>query len=104
MVENKEKKETAKEVSKEEKGRPKKEKEPKEKAAEEASREEAKEAVNSQEVKGKKKRKINRMTLKEIEKHLKELEEKSLGLGSLYAQHLLERKNELQKQKESSLD
>ena len=54
------------------------------------------------EEKEKKNKKINRMKLEEIEKHLKDLQEKGGGWNSLYAQHLLERKKELDEKKESS--
>lgn len=43
------------------------------------------------------KKKVNKMTLEEIEIKLKEVEEKMGGLDSLYAKHLLRRKELLSK-------
>lgn len=45
--------------------------------------------------KGKSRKKINKMTLEEIDKKIKETENKMAGLNSKYAQKLLERKKEL---------
>lgn len=42
-----------------------------------------------------KKKKINKMTLEEIEEALKKTQEHMKNLNSKYAQHLLERKKEL---------
>lgn len=62
----------------------------------ETPKEEEKSApATSSEGSGKKKKKINRMNLQEIEKNLMALEAKDKSLSSLYAQHLLERKHEL---------
>jgi len=43
----------------------------------------------------KKKKKINKMTLSEIETKLKEVDDKMGGLNSKYAQHLIQRKKSL---------
>ncbi len=51
--------------------------------------------------KEKKKKKVRNMGLEEIEKKLKETEERMGGLESKYAQHLLQRKEELLKKQES---
>ncbi|GEM_PF-2281081 len=94
-------KEEVKEVKKEV---PQKEKEEGSKEKKEAPKEETKEkAAVPPEGKGKKRKKINRMTLEEVEKHLQNLETKG-GLTSLYGQHLLERQKEIKGQKETPLD
>ena len=89
MTEEKEKKEAEKKAA------PKEEKP--------LAKEETKEAA-APEGKTKKRKKINRMKLEEIEKRLGELQGKNGGLNSLYAQHLIERQKELQVPKEASLD
>ncbi|RLE01439.1 MAG: hypothetical protein DRI99_07335, partial [Candidatus Aminicenantes bacterium] len=50
----------------------------------------------------KKKKKINQMTLEEIEERLKYVQETQGGLDSLYAQHLLQRKAYLLQQKSTA--
>lgn len=72
---------------KEEKAEPKKAE-----AAKEAKPEEQKEKTAPGE---KKKKKINRLSLKELEKKLKETEQKMGSLTSSYAQQLLKRKAQL---------
>ncbi|MBU4141089.1 MAG: hypothetical protein KKA80_04275 [Candidatus Omnitrophica bacterium] len=42
-----------------------------------------------------KKKKINRLTLKEVEKKIQEVQEKMGGLTSSFARHLLKRKEQL---------
>ena len=109
MAEKEEKKEVEKKPGQKESSpqeTPKKEAQkesPKEQAAKESAKEEVKEAAAVPEEKAKKRKKINRMKLEEIDKRLQDLETKGGGLSSLYAQHLLERKKELQVQKESPL-
>jgi hypothetical protein len=49
----------------------------------------------------KKKKKINKMKLEEIEEAIKKTQEKMGGLTSVYAKHLLKRREELLKQKEA---
>jgi len=44
---------------------------------------------------GAKKKKINRLRLKEVEKRIKEVEEKMGGLGSSFGRQLLKRKEQL---------
>jgi len=99
-----EKKEEKKEVKKEpeQKAHPQKIPEGKaqkevlqEQAVKESAKETAKAAVAPKD-KAQKRKKINRMRLEEIDKRLQDLETKGGGLSSLYAQHLLERKKELQ--------
>jgi len=60
---------------------------------EEKASEDKKEKTESPTVK--KKKKINKMTLAEIETKLKEVEDKMGGLNSKYAQHLIQRKKSL---------
>lgn len=50
----------------------------------------------------KKKKKINKMTLEEIEERLKYVQETQGGLDSLYARHLLQRKEYLLQQKKTT--
>ena len=127
MVEEKEKKEVGRETPTEEKGQkespkekaikePPKEAEketpPKKEKVEEASKDKEKKQAHKEETKEvatpegktKKRKKINRMKLEEIERRLGELEAKGVGLSSLYAQHLLERQKELKVPKEIPLD
>ncbi|MEA3369286.1 MAG: hypothetical protein U9Q24_02910 [Candidatus Ratteibacteria bacterium] len=118
MTEEKEKKEVERETPTEEKGQQESPKEkavkepPKEEKKEEPSKDKEKKQPPKEEVKEaaapegktKKRKKINRMKLEEIEKRLGELQGKSGGMNSLYAQHLLERQKELQAPKEASLD
>ena len=69
--------------------------EPQAKAKEEPKAEEKKPVEPPKSVRIKKRRKINRMKLPEMEAELKALEEKKGGLRSDFARHLAARKKEL---------
>ena len=70
-------------------------------AAKEATAPEAQVAEKKEEG-PKKKKKINRLTLKEVKMRLQEVQEKMGGLASSYAQQLLKRKEQLLVEKETS--
>lgn len=69
-------------------------KQPEQKPAPEAPGAEKKEETEA------KKKKINRLTLQEVEEKIKEVQEKMGGLSSAYAQQLLKRKEGLLQEKE----
>jgi len=52
-------------------------------------------AEEKKEAQAKKKKKINRLTLKELEKKIEQVQQKMGGLTSIYAQQLLTRKEQL---------
>ncbi len=52
-------------------------------------------AEEKKEAQAKKKKKINRLTLKELEKKIEQVQQKMGGLTSIYAQQLLRRKEQL---------
>jgi hypothetical protein len=68
--------------------------------AEEKAPEQKPPAEAAAEKKEEKKKKINRMALKELEKKIQEVKEKMGSLSSSYARHLLSRKEELLQEKE----
>jgi len=78
----------------EEKETPKEEKPKEEKAPAEAKPQAGPVAQEKKEA-GQKKKKINRLTLKELEKKIEEVRQKMGGLNSFYAQQLLKRKKQL---------
>ena len=72
----------------------KEEKKEQEKAPEEKSTPQAP-AADKKETAAKKKRKINRLTLKEVEKRIQDVQEKMGSLTSRYGQQLLKQKEKL---------
>ncbi len=73
-------------------------KKPEEKQAEKESKEGKQAQTPAEEKKEaqvKKKKKINRLTLKELEKKIEQVQQKMGGLASAYAQQLLRRKEQL---------
>lgn len=69
--------------------------EKKEKQAEPEKKAEKQEQPSAEKLQGKKRRKISRMTLAEVESELKAVQEKMGSVQSRFARHLLARKKEL---------
>lgn len=61
----------------------------------------AEEKEKKKEAPAKGKKKINRLTLKELEERIEDVQKKMRGLASSYAQQLLRRKEQLLREKET---